>query len=76
MKWGSTGHPNTIDPDILPRLKECGCTYLEIGGESADNRILKEIKKNKELTIQEAIAISLAKKIKRKNGKKTQKEYK
>ncbi|MCK5159127.1 MAG: B12-binding domain-containing radical SAM protein [Candidatus Heimdallarchaeota archaeon] len=46
VKWGSTGHPNTIDPDILPRLKECGCTYLEIGGESADNRILKEIKKN------------------------------
>lgn len=46
LKWGSTGHPNTIDPDILSRLKECGCTYLEIGGESADNRILKEIKKN------------------------------
>ncbi len=45
LKWGSTGHPNTIDPEILPRLKECGCTYLEIGGESADNRILREIKK-------------------------------
>ena len=46
VKWGTTGHANTIDPTVLQRLKECGCTYLEIGGESADNRILKAIKKN------------------------------
>ncbi|KQC04398.1 MAG: hypothetical protein APR53_03370 [Methanoculleus sp. SDB] len=46
VKWGTTSHANSIDPQLLKRLKECGCTYLEIGGESADNRILKEIKKN------------------------------
>ena len=60
VKWGSTGHPNTIDPDILHRLKECGCTYLEIGGESADNRILKEIKKNTTVDkLQRALELTL-----------------
>jgi len=45
IKWGCLGGPQTVDAELLGRLKECGCTYISFGFESADPRRLKEIRK-------------------------------
>ncbi|MBW2671907.1 MAG: B12-binding domain-containing radical SAM protein [Deltaproteobacteria bacterium] len=45
VKWGCLGGPQTVDPELLARLREAGCTYISFGFESADPRRLKEIKK-------------------------------
>jgi len=46
LHYGSTAHVNTIDLEMLKRLKEVGCSYLDLGVESMNADILsKEIKK-------------------------------
>lgn len=36
----------TKNPELLPMIKEAGCTVMSFGLESADNRILKSMRKN------------------------------
>ena len=45
VKWGCTAHPSHVDPELLKTLRDGGCTYLDLGFESADDRILKEVRK-------------------------------
>ncbi len=45
MKWGCLGGPQTVDAELLGRLKEAGCTYISYGFESANKDRLKEIRK-------------------------------
>ncbi len=46
VHWGATAHVNTISPDLLTRMRQCGCAYLDIGMESGSDPILRYIKKN------------------------------
>jgi radical SAM superfamily enzyme YgiQ (UPF0313 family) len=47
LHFGTTSHVNTLDREILERLKQAGCSYLDIGAESMNADILsKEIEKN------------------------------
>ncbi len=45
VKWGCLGEPQTIDAELLGRLKEAGCTYISYGFESANKDRLREIRK-------------------------------
>ena len=45
IKWGCTAHPIHVDPELLSVLKEAGCTYLDLGFESGDDRVLREMRK-------------------------------
>jgi len=45
VQWGCLGHANMADPELLTRLKRCGCTYVSYGFESADQRMLDSINK-------------------------------
>jgi radical SAM superfamily enzyme YgiQ (UPF0313 family) len=42
LHWGSTAHVNTIDTEMLERLKEVGCSYLDLGIESMNADILSK----------------------------------
>lgn len=44
--WGATAHVNTVSPDLLARMRQCGCAYLDFGMESGSDPILRYIKKN------------------------------
>jgi anaerobic magnesium-protoporphyrin IX monomethyl ester cyclase len=44
--WGATAHVNTVTPDLLARMRSCGCAYLDYGMESGSDTILRYIKKN------------------------------
>ncbi len=44
--WGATAHVNTVSPDLLARMRQCGCAYLDYGMESGSDPILRYIKKN------------------------------
>lgn len=47
LHFGTTAHVNTLDRDILEKLKKVGCSYLDIGAESMNADILsKEIIKS------------------------------
>lgn len=46
LGWGCTAHVKTVNPEMLARMRECGCSYLDFGFESMDNNILNDIKKN------------------------------
>ena len=46
IHWGATAHVNTVTPELLARMKECGCAYLDFGMESGSDPILRYIKKN------------------------------
>jgi len=46
VKWGATAHVNTVTLDLLGRMRECGCAYLDFGMESGSDPILRYIKKN------------------------------
>lgn len=46
VDWGCLGHANTADLELFGRLKQCGCTYISYGFESADQRMLDEINKH------------------------------
>ena len=45
FRWGTTAHVKTIDAEMLSRMREVGCSYLDLGFESASDRILKSVKK-------------------------------
>ncbi len=40
LLWGSTAHVNTLSEEMLKRLRECGCSYLDLGIESMNKEIL------------------------------------
>jgi len=42
LRFGTTAHVNTLDRELLERLKQVGCSYLDLGLESMNSRILKE----------------------------------
>jgi radical SAM superfamily enzyme YgiQ (UPF0313 family) len=42
LHWGSTAHVNTIDREMLDRLKAVGCCYLDLGIESMNAEILSK----------------------------------
>lgn len=44
--WWAQFRVDSIDSFILPLLKESGCKTMSFGLESADNRVLKSMKKN------------------------------
>ncbi len=47
LHFGTTAHVNTLDIEILEKLKNAGCSYLDIGAESMNATILsKEIIKS------------------------------
>jgi anaerobic magnesium-protoporphyrin IX monomethyl ester cyclase len=46
VKWGATAHVNTVTLELLGRMRECGCAYLDFGMESGSDPILRYIKKN------------------------------
>lgn len=46
VNFGCLGSVDTVDRELLQRLKDVGFTYISYGGESANNHILKQIGKN------------------------------
>lgn len=42
LHWGSTAHVSTLDTEMLKRLKEVGCSYLDLGVESMNADILSK----------------------------------
>jgi anaerobic magnesium-protoporphyrin IX monomethyl ester cyclase len=51
ISWNCTLHAKGLKSEILPMLKEANCVLAGVGMESADNRVLKSMKKN--VTIEE-----------------------
>lgn len=45
VKWGALGSVDVVDYQVLQRAKDCGCTYVSYGGESASQRVLKSLNK-------------------------------
>ncbi len=45
VHWGGTSHATLATPEVLKRMREAGCTYLDYGLESFSNRILKTVGK-------------------------------
>lgn len=45
ITWGCEIHVNLVDDRTISLMKEAGCRYIQIGIESGNNRILKEIRK-------------------------------
>ncbi|WP_159442879.1 B12-binding domain-containing radical SAM protein [Selenihalanaerobacter shriftii] len=46
LHWFSQFRVDLVDDEVLDVMKDSGCTLLGVGIESADNRILKSMKKN------------------------------
>lgn len=46
IQWWAQFRVDSIDPWILPILKESGCATMSFGLESADNTVLKSMRKN------------------------------
>jgi radical SAM superfamily enzyme YgiQ (UPF0313 family) len=46
ITWDIRAHVNTVDPDILRRLKQSGCTLICYGVESGSDIMLKRIRKD------------------------------
>lgn len=60
LTWYCMGHANTMTKEKLMKIKEAGCWFIELGIESGNDNILRNIKKN---TTKEEIAkaVKLAK---------------
>jgi len=54
LKWSCELHVKLVDEQTISLLKAAGCYLIQIGIESGNNEILKQIRKN--ITIQEALA--------------------
>jgi len=54
LKWSCEIHVKLVDEPTVSIMEKAGCRSVQIGIESGDNRILKEIRKN--ITIEEALA--------------------
>jgi radical SAM superfamily enzyme YgiQ (UPF0313 family) len=50
--WGCQGRVNTVDYDILKRMKEAGCVDVGYGMESGSQKILDNM--NKQITVQQS----------------------
>lgn len=62
IKWSATTRVDSIDKDMLLKLKEAGCDHIEFGVESGNQDILKAIKKG--ITMAQAQrAVGLAKEL-------------
>lgn len=60
VHWGGTSHASLATPEVLRRMREAGCTYLDYGLESFSNRILKTIGKGASArTNEQAIQIAM-----------------
>lgn len=46
LKWRTSARVDTVTPEILERMKDAGCYQIGFGIESANNQILKGMKKN------------------------------
>jgi radical SAM superfamily enzyme YgiQ (UPF0313 family) len=64
IKWSlSTGiRADKVDEELLKKMKEAGCTRVSFGIESANNEVLKNIKKSIKIEVIEA-AIKMVKKV-------------
>ncbi|MCR5030678.1 MAG: radical SAM protein [Selenomonadaceae bacterium] len=63
LKWSCQLRVDNIDLDTLVNMKEAGCDSISFGIESADNRVLKSMKKH--ITIEQVeYALDIAKKAK------------
>jgi len=45
VHWGGTSHAGLVNSDVLQRMYQAGCTYLDYGLESFSSRVLKNIGK-------------------------------
>lgn len=45
VHWGGTSHATLAYPEVLKKMHEAGCTYLDYGLESFSDRVLKTIGK-------------------------------
>lgn len=62
IRWAVTTRVDSVDRDLLLKLKEAGCNHIEFGIESGDQKILESIQKKITLT-QAQEAVVLAKKM-------------
>jgi radical SAM superfamily enzyme YgiQ (UPF0313 family) len=46
IRWGCLGRPDQLTYPMLEKMRKTGCTYISMGGESANDIVLKNIKKN------------------------------
>lgn len=46
LKWGCATRADTIDDDVVSAMAVAGCRYIDLGIESFDDKILKDIRKN------------------------------
>lgn len=66
FEWGCNIHVNTVDRELLQKMREAGCVEIWVGVESGSPEILKEIKKNSNISkIKEVFADSKDLSIKR-----------
>ena len=42
LYWSAAAHVNTIDPEMLQRMKDAGCSYLDLGLESMSAEVLEK----------------------------------
>ncbi|MFH1703372.1 MAG: radical SAM protein [Nitrospirota bacterium] len=54
LKWSCELHVKLVDEKTISLMKAAGCYQIQIGVESGNNQILKEMRKN--ITIEEALA--------------------
>ncbi|MDP2928548.1 MAG: radical SAM protein [Candidatus Omnitrophota bacterium] len=63
IRWSATTRVDSVDKDLLQKMKEAGCDHIEFGVESGNREILKKIKKG--ITIEQAAnAVRIAKDLK------------
>ena len=43
--WGGASHVNTLDPELMAKMRSCGLDYIDLGLESGSDDMLKAIKK-------------------------------
>ena len=46
LTWYCIAHVQSISPDRMTKIKKAGCWFIEVGIESGNDEILKQIKKN------------------------------
>lgn len=46
FKWSCITRPDKVDRELLGKMKEAGCVQIEMGAESASNKLLKVAKKH------------------------------
>jgi anaerobic magnesium-protoporphyrin IX monomethyl ester cyclase len=62
IKWAATTRADSLDLELLVKMKESNCVLLGLGIESGSERILKNAKKNESME-QVSRAVSLCKKV-------------